>query len=176
MNGHRQAAVALYGLAQSDQERILAELPANDQRILQDYLAELAALGFDKAANMAEAMAPAVAPAAPAASSTDPNARLRAASAAQLHAALAHEPAALIAQVMALDSWPWAADLLDLLPPQRRKLVRDALEAQSAAPARARFLLTAVSAALRDTPSLAATQPGPRRATIGFTKWLPWTR
>jgi hypothetical protein len=85
MNGHRQAAVALFGLASSDQERILAELPAQDQRILQDYLAELAALGFDKAANMADAREPAAAtpavPTVPTPAPIAPGARLHAAAA-----------------------------------------------------------------------------------------------
>ena len=38
MSGHRQAAVALHGLAEEDRTLILAELPPADQATLQDYL------------------------------------------------------------------------------------------------------------------------------------------
>jgi hypothetical protein len=174
MNGHRQAAVALFGLASRDQVRILAELPAQDQRILQDFLAELAALGFDKAANMADVAEPppVTAPAAP----LEPRVRLHGAAAADVLAAIAHEPAALIAQLLAIDSWPWAPDLLDALPPHKRKLVRDALDGGVAeAPARTRYLLAAVAAGLRQAPA-AGTPPRARRMPAALSKWLPWTR
>jgi hypothetical protein len=174
MNGHRQAAVALYGLAPSDQQRILAELPAPDQRILHDYLGELAALGFDKAANMADAVAPV--PFVPVASPSDPNTRLHGAAAADVYAVIAHEPASLIAQVLALDGWPWAKTLLDSLPQQKRKLVCDALDAgMAAAPARARFLVAAVDAGLPHLPAAAPAERA-RRAPRVLLKWLPWTR
>ncbi len=170
MNGHRQAAVALYGLAPADQERILMELPAQDQRILQDYLAELAALGFDKAANMNDAAEPA--PVAPA----EPRARLHGAAAADVLAVIGHEPAALIAQVLALDSWCWSDAFLAALAPHKGMLVRDALATGvAAAPARTRFLLAAVAAGLAQVP--AAPAPArPRRLPAALSKWLPWTR
>lgn len=173
--GHRQAAVALYGLAASDQESILKELPEADQQILKEYLAELAALGFDKTAGLDDAVAMPSAPAAlpaPAAVAA-PAERLRAAPAAVVMAILAHEPASLIAQVLALQTWPWAQELLDMLPPQRRKLVREALDAGSAAaPARARFLVDALAAALPPVPT---SLPARRRPTRS-NRWLPWTR
>lgn len=170
MNGHRQAAVALYALAPADQERILTELPAQDQRILQDYLAELAALGFDKAANMNDAAEPA--PAAP----LEPRTRLHGAAAADVLAVIGHEPAALIAQVLALDNWPWADAFLAVLAPHKGMLVRDALAGGiAAAPARTRFLLGAVVARLAHVP---AAQPPvrARRLPAALSKWLPWTR
>jgi hypothetical protein len=174
MNGHRRAAVALYGLAPCDQERILAELPAPDQRILQEYLAELAALGFDKAANMADAVGPV--PIVPVASPSDPKNCLHGAAATDVYAVIGHEPASLIAQVLALDGWPWAESFLDLLQVQKRKLVRDALDAGiAAAPARAGFLLAAVGAGLAQAPSAAPAERG-RRAPVALLKWLPWTR
>ncbi len=166
MNGHRQAAVALYGLASIDQERILAELPAQDQRILQDYLAELAALGFDRAIDMADAVVPAAAPLAP-------RTRLHGSAAADVLAVIAHEPPALIARLLAMDSWPWAAAVLAALPPHTRKLVDAARDAGVvAAPACARFLLAAVDARL----SAVSAPPPSRRMPGVLRKWLPWTR
>jgi hypothetical protein len=174
MNGHRQAAVSLYGLASSDQERILAELPAQDQRILVDYLAELAALGFDKAATVADTAGPL--PVAQAAAPLEPGARLHGAAAADVLAGIAHEPAALIAQLLAIDSWPWADAVLDSLPPHKRKLVRDALDAGiPEAPARTRFLLDAVIAGLPQTPT-ARSRLRTRPIAPTLSKWLPWIR
>ena len=174
MNGHRQAAVALYGLASSDQARILAELPLQDQRILQEYLAELAALGFDKTANMSETTAPV--PVAPAAAPLEPQACLRGAAAADVLAVVGHEPATLIAQLLAIDSWPWAGAVLDALAPHKRMLVREALDAGIAdAPARTHFLLAAVHAGMAHAPAASAPVRA-RRLPAFFCKWLPWTR
>jgi hypothetical protein len=164
MSGHRQAAAALYSLARGDQTRILAELSADDRRILEDYLAELAALGFDKAADMAEAAAPG--PVAPTAAS-----RLHGATVAEVLAVVAHEPAVLIAQLLMADNWPWAQELLDMLAPPRRTAVRKALDSGvGAAPARACFVVAAVSAGL--SPLAAA--PAPPAA--GGRRWFPWAR
>jgi hypothetical protein len=170
MNGHRQAAVALYGLAPADQERILTELPAHDQRILQDYLAELADLGFDRAANMNDAAEPR--PVAP----PEPKTCLHGAAAADVLAVIGHEPATLIAQVLAIDSWPWADAVLAALAPHKGMLVRGALaDGIAAAPARTRFLLAAVDAGLTHAPTAAA-PARPRRLSAVLSKWLQWTR
>lgn len=161
MSGHRQAAAALYSLASPDQEGILGQLPVRDQRILRGYLAELAELGFDKAANMA--------PAPAAAARQDPRTRLREARAVQVFAVVEHEPAVLIAQLLALEDWAWSAELLDMLPPARRGLVRAALEAGiAAAPARAGFLVQSISAQLGDIV--------PARRAAGLKRWIRWTR
>ncbi len=164
MSGHRQAAVALYSLAARDQELILAELPADDQALLRDYLAELAELGFDKSAVTG----------APAAANdgalVDARARLMAASPAAVLTVLAHEPATLVAQLLSLGQWPWAPQLLDLLTPARRKLVRDAMDMNpSAAPARDQFLIDAISRALPAPVSTQAVAPS-------TTRWFSWTR
>jgi hypothetical protein len=164
MTGHRQAAVALYSLAGADQTRILAELSADDRRVLEDYLAELAALGFDKAVNMAEAAVRC--PMAP-----DAPSRLHHATAVEVHAVVAHEPAMLIAQLLTQDNWPWAPELLDMLALPHRTAVRKALDAGiEPAPARARFVVAAVSTALAPP----ATAPVPL-LTAG-RRWFPWIR
>lgn len=169
MSGHRQAAVALFGLSEGDRRGILAELPDADQRVLRGYLKELAALGFDPAAEQ-----PTAAPAQP---QPLPGARARiaGASASAMAEVLANEPASLIAQLLAIAAWPWAADLMELLPPQRRKSVRDALDHGFApAGAREQFLIDAVGAALAAHPA-----PSPAAAAglaSAFSRWLPWTR
>ena len=166
MSGHRQAAAALYALDDRDQGLILAELPAGDQAILRDYLAELAELGFDKAANSD----------APPRRAADPVGRLMAASAPSMLAILGQEPATLVAQVLALECWPWTAQFLELLPPHRRALVRDASSAGvAAAAARDAFLIEAMDAALSRMPAI-DTPAGLGRISALLTRWVPWTR
>jgi hypothetical protein len=164
MSGHRQAAVALYSLAARDQDLILAELGADDQVVLREYLAELADLGFDKNAVTGTA------PAANDGAAVDARARLMAASPAAVLTVLAHEPATLVAQVLSLGQWPWAPQLLELLAPARRKLVREAMDmTAAAAPARDQFLVDAISRALPAPVSAQAVAPSTSR-------WFPWTR
>lgn len=144
MSGHRQAALALHGLSRNDQDKILAELPFDDQQRLRAYLAELTELGFD--APLQDAVKSGLfARTVP----DTPRARLQAASASDMAALLAPEPAALAAQVLRLGDWPWTAEFLLLLPGPRRVQVQAAAAAVAApAPERARFLLDAVAAKL----------------------------
>jgi len=170
MSGHRQAAVALFGLSEPDRRGILAELPTADQRILRGYLKELASLGFDPAADIAP-RAPAAAP------QPAPGARQRVhgSSAAAMLAVLGNEPATLVAQLLSLAAWPWAAELIELLPAPRRKLVRDALDGGfAAAPARELFLIDAVASALGAHPVSAPAPAAGIAATL--SRWMPWTR
>ncbi|ATQ74321.1 hypothetical protein CR152_07220 [Massilia violaceinigra] len=147
MSGHRQAALALYGVSTGDQEAILAELPAHDQEVLRAYLAELAELGFDGGA--VPALVSTTAPDRAPASAAE---RLRGADAHALFEAVGNEPASLIAALLAIEAWPWAADLLDLLAAPQRALVRGAIDRSGAvAPERSAFLLEAVAAALART-------------------------
>ena len=91
-------------------------------------------------------------------------------------AVIGHEPPALIAQLLSVATWPWAAAVLDALPPHVRKLAGDALDAGEAdAPARMRFLLAAVAGRLRAL-SPAAPPPPADRLFAAARKWLPWTR
>lgn len=166
MSGHRQAAAALYALDDRDQGLILAELPADDQAILRNYLAELADLGFARAANSD----------APPPRAADPAGRLMAASAPSMLAILGQEPATLVAQVLALECWPWTAQFLELLPPHRRALVREASNAGvTAAPARDSFLIEAMDAALSRMPVIDA-PAGLGRVSALVARWNPWTR
>ncbi len=177
MNGHRQAAVALHGLARRDQDAILAELSDSDQKVLRGYLSELSALGFDTgvAASLLGRNAPVTA-AGSGMPATDARSRLHASAAAEIGAALAHEPAELIAQVMALDAWPWREQVLAAMAPERSRQVKRALEAGvTPAPARARFLIATLAQRLASEPLHKA---GPTRARMPvlFSRWLPWTR
>jgi hypothetical protein len=168
MSGHRQAALALYALADADQDAILAELPAADQAILRGLLDELAELGFDKAAADGVHPKPSVA--------GQDHAALMGATPAAMLTVLGHEPATLVAQLLALRSFPWAAAFLDGLPPHRRAMVNDAQRAVATAapaPARAQFLLDASAAAVRALPA-ARTAPAP--APFSLSRWWPWTR
>ncbi|KQQ96173.1 hypothetical protein [Massilia sp. Leaf139] len=186
MSGHRQAAVALHGLAAQDRRAILAELPETDQDILRGLLAELAELGFEHTPGIAAAMAE-PAPRAAAQDDGKPDAAmrrtLRHASPAAMLAILGHEPASLQACVLALDSWPWANGFLELLPQPRRMLAAESLRAGiAAAPARSQFLLESVAAKLADMPGTAAAgtpaRTEPRLSALARTlhRFAPWTR
>jgi hypothetical protein len=180
MSGHRQAALALYPLGPADQDLILAELPDADQARLRGYLAELAELGFDDAV---PALSPAMTPApAPAPSSSQAqrapasaHEQVRAAPAAAMAALFANEPAGLVAQVLASDTWPWHAELLALLEPTRRARVQRALEerrAQGVAAACAAVLVEAIGARLA-----AAGVQAPRSKVLQlFARARAWTR
>jgi hypothetical protein len=143
MSGHRQAALALHGLAPHDQDLILAELPGSDQAVLREYLAELEELGFD-AELAVDAFAPAVPEPAP---QHSPARRLRAATASDMLDAIGHEPASLIGCLLSIEEWPWAPRFLGMLPLARRAAVCKAIGA-AAAPERARFVAGAAAAAL----------------------------
>ncbi len=134
MSGHRRAALALHAVADEDRDLILAQLPAADQQRLRDYLAELAELGIEGDCGGLDL--PAAAPAGAA--------LLAGASAPAMFAVLEHEPAALVAQLLALRDWPWAQPLLALYPASRRDAIRSARVVP--APARDRFLLEALAA------------------------------
>lgn len=160
MSGHRQAALALYGLGDSDRRAILAELPAADQALLRGLLDELAELGFDKNANGALVSAP-----APVAG--DAAATLMQATPAAMLAVLRHEPASLVAQLLSLRRFPWADTFMELLAPHHRALIADALRADAVvAPARERFLLDSASAAVRALPAGPASQPAQASPSI----------
>jgi hypothetical protein len=113
MDGYRRAALTLHGLSEADRGWMLKQLPAPDQARLGGLLGELRALGMpaDPAllAGLAERSA------APVSAS----AKLRAAPAQRVHAVLAHEPAALIAALLAIEAWPWREAVLEALPPLR---------------------------------------------------------
>ncbi|NVE01861.1 hypothetical protein [Massilia sp. BJB1822] len=169
MSGHRQAAVALHGLAEADRQQILSQLPAADQRTLRSYLAELKELGFASGANetlMQAAMAGAARPA-------NGQERLQAASAQQVYDILAWEPASLVAEVLAAGEWAWQADFLALCTPARRQGLELAAP-RRAVPVRSRFVLEALAERLA-APRAAVM----RRAGWGqciFSRLGAWTR
>lgn len=162
MNGHRQAAVALHALGDADRAAILTHLPAPDQAVLRDYLDELQALGFQS--DGAGLSAPDATPAG-----------LELASASAVFSVLEHEPAVLVAQVLALQEWPWKAELLALYPSARRELIR-AAGAQAPAPARARFLRGVLEAKLAGPAPVRAGGTKPDNAASARKWWRPWRR
>ncbi|PHV05349.1 hypothetical protein CSQ96_20850 [Janthinobacterium sp. BJB412] len=168
MSGHRQAAVALHALAGADRELILEQLPAGDQAALRGYLDELSALGFESAGARADMLALTAATPVKAAKAAD----LSAATAATMFALLQREPAALVAQVLALQQWAWGAGLLAMCAPARRQAIEAARVA--AAPARARFLRATLDARLAELtpPAVAAVAPsGWRRMRDMVALW-----
>lgn len=172
MSGHRQAAVALHALAPADRELILAELPAPDQRTLRGYLGELQELGFESGAS-ATLLAAAQAGGAALPPLLE---RLQAATPQQLYALLEREPASLVAQVLAMQAWPWHDAFLALCTPARRSAVQAASgAARAAAPARRRFLLETLAQRL-GMPVAAARTPVPAAPARLLQRLLAWTR
>jgi len=137
MSGHRQAAVALHALGVEDRRLILAALPAADQETLRGHLDELTSLGFESGSADVGLVARPVPAAAPDLSTAAP---------AAMFALLEHEPAALVAQVLAERQWRWSAGFLALCTPARREAIRAV--AVSPAPARSRFVLESLGARL----------------------------
>lgn len=167
MSGYRRAALALHGLGPQDRNWILDALPGPDKAALQACLKELKELGFaPDALSLAELAhdAPAALPRVP------PNAaaRLRAADGAALFALLEHEPNGLIGQLLAIEAWPWAEQVLGMFGAPRQGKIRAAQQASSApAGARTAWLLEAVAAPLgRAAPAPAARAPGPVGALL----------
>lgn len=177
MSGHRQAALALYGLDEFDRQAILAELPVNDQVALRGLLTELNELGFERsvaagapARPQREAITGQEAPGA------DVRGVLCGATPQTMLDLLGHEPASLQACFLSIERWPWASGFLDLLPPQRRAQVRAAMqEGFAPAPARARFLLESVVAGLPPAQTSGhAVRRGWLPRTLG--RFVSWTR
>lgn len=163
MSGHRQAAAALYGLHQQDRDLILAQLPDADQARLRDYLDELSALGFDRKAMASSQVAQGLL----AQGATD----LAAAPAATVFTLLQHEPASLVAQVLAMQAWRWSAQLLAFYPPVQREAIRVAANAAAVpAPARQRFLRDALEAGIAAARCVPVA--GRRSALVVVRDWL----
>lgn len=162
MSGHRRAAAALHALAEADRAAILARLPAPDQAMLRGYLDELQALGFQSEGADFGAL-------------DAPPARLELAPAGMVFSVLEHEPAVLVAQVLALQQWPWEAEVLALCTSARRDLIR-AAGAQPPAPARARFLREALEARLSGGAPSHAGDTAPIGVAAARKWWRPWRR
>ncbi len=135
MSGRQRAAVALFALMPEDRELILAELQPQEQALLRGQLREMQELGFERGAM------PWLQTAAPSAGGNED--ALARASAAALFAILENEPAALVAEVLALREWPCRDALLALFPAGRRNAISIAavnVAANGSAPARRRWL------------------------------------
>lgn len=126
MSGHRQSALLMHGLYEADRHWILAQLNADDQRILADHLAELKNLGIPadpalitETTSKAALIGPA--PESQPSIETDP---LQAASVAQIRALLADEPVWLVRHVLALENWTWRQEYLAGLGSGQRERLR----------------------------------------------------
>ena len=164
MNGHRQAAAVLHGLAEHDRSLILAELPGADQTILICYLDELQQLGFEAG------------PAIAIAGGASAQSQLALAPLQAMQAVLQNEPASLVGQVLALGPWPWSEELLAQMPAGRREQVSAVASAGQPAPARARFLVEELAARMADQ----SPKNSPRQPTAwwygAIGKVRAWTR
>ena len=113
MADHRQSALLLHGLCETDRRYILERLRADDQRILGDHLAELNSLGIPADAGLIDAVKSSRRRVA-----GDP---LHKATSAQMRALLVNEPVWLVRQVLALDNWSWRGDFIAALAPMQQE-------------------------------------------------------
>jgi hypothetical protein len=205
MSGHRRSAVALHGLNVHDRQWMLAQLPTADQQILQQYLNELDALGFeygpdltqelnDTSQQQAEAMPLNSTNSANLANSAPPWQTMQAvrplsaleqvqqASAQQIHACLAEEPASVVARLLAQHEWAWQDALLAQMSALARQRVRSLLaETLLPAPLLDDFLLNAVAGRLREpvfsAPNQAQTKQPASKKSAWFGTWgMQWKR
>lgn len=113
MTAHRQSALLLHGLNDSDRRWILGRLDEDNRRVLAEHLAELETLGIPADPRFVQAVLPT-------SETQDP---LRSASAAQMVAVLANEPLWLVRQVLALENWPWRQEFIARLTPGQQRLM-----------------------------------------------------
>jgi hypothetical protein len=166
---------------------MLAELPAADQQILQQYIEELDALGFSYGPELAADLAAGPVKAAepeniPSHAPPGSLQQLQKASAEQMLACLQDEPASLIARLMALHDWPWREAMLTQMSALARQRVRTLLAdpvANSPAPMLDDFLLDTVAARLHEqsfaAPQADAIQRPEKRGWFNFPV-LRWNR
>jgi len=141
MSGYRQAAMALHHLNDADRKWILAELPGDDQAILENYLGELKQLGFlPDVAILNELFI------SDCQSSVNSIDCVRQATAEQMLAVLEGEPCSLIAQLIAGQEWPWKASFLHMIAPARQAQIH-CIQSNFSGPALARqeFLIDAIA-------------------------------
>lgn len=166
--GYRRAALALHGLGPEDKNWILSELPEHDRAALESLLDELGELGFeagvshDQSALITEPV--------------QPSSRYRVATASvdQIVAALNGEPAALIAQLIRMERWPWSDAMMAQFAPARRMAVDMALQQVRVAPARDQRLLDLLARAIGPAPVATTTSDVPPRSGLiaRMTAWI----
>ena len=181
MNGLRQAALALHGLAPVDQEWLLSRLPVQRSAELRELLEELRDIGIPADPELighAIATRPATA-----AQPGQRAARSMTLSAQQAHTLLAGEPDELIAIVLSGDGWPWREAFLARLASYRSQRIREMAASRVPGPAlrravldtfagRAELCADAAPASISAKPSRTWTLLPGRLAQ----KWRAWTR
>ena len=160
----RQSALLLHGLCEADQRWILSRVARDDARVLRAHLRELKLLGIPADPGLASSAVP-VAAASGTAGSDDGTATVLRASVAELHLALAGEPAWIVARLLALRPWPWRGAFLDGLAPAHRAAIETA-PSPALAPRAAEGLVTAVATAVRAQRAPATGLFGAARQTL----------
>ena len=179
----RHAALLLHTLAPADRHWLLEQLPADERRRLETLVAELGAIGIPPAPELLDDLAPARARPAAGGQALPGLAR---AAADDVAAALAGEPAELLARVMALGAWPWIDEVLARIPaPTRQQVVaarsrlgtpvdgaRSALDKRLAELVEARVQAAALERAARQGIARPSMASGSAIASGAFGRWL----
>jgi hypothetical protein len=173
MSGYRRAVVALHEVCEQDRNWILALLPATERATLECYLDELKGLGFtsDAALSQPDSLDGSTSGGSPMQATPDDArlsaGRLRSASAHRIVVILSNEPPSLVAQIMAIEAWPWTDSVLRLFEPAFRARVNQArTDLTYIAPSRRRFVVQAVARRLDtlDAKSVVSRRPFARAA------------
>ncbi|CAB3759887.1 hypothetical protein GQ57_33960 [Burkholderia sp. MSh2] len=133
----RKAALLLHTLSGADRDWMLARLPAEYRRQLLDLVEELRELGIPPVRSMLDAMKDGTAARRASASTPADDsweawcAEIDRASPSMVWPILRAEPEQLIARVLSLHDWRWAAGISQWLDPMRRTTVRVLLERNS---------------------------------------------
>lgn len=177
-DGYRRAALCLHAMTPSDREWLMAELAPGHRQPLQELLGELRTLGVQPDPMLLEAANVRLSAAAAVPQDTRTHDRRSMAAAlgridpATLCPLLAKEPDALIGRVLAMQDWPWSAQLLDQVGPTRRRIISAIKDERSTAASRARpssnvlelAILTAIhQCSLAATMQTGATTPPARK-------------
>lgn len=125
--GARKAALVLHALAGQDRESIVSGLAEHERAVVEPLLAELSTLGLPPDWVLAGELVDAAALSGEA--SRRQEQPLENARGADLVEVLGHEPPGLIAVLLNVQAWSWAADLMAALPAPRRRQVEAALGA-----------------------------------------------
>jgi hypothetical protein len=162
MSGYRQAVVALHELVAQDRGWILARLPEAERATLECYLDELKTLGFASGASLRQAL-PATANGEDAASSC-----LRRAPARRMAALLENEPPSLVAQLVAIEAWPWEIPVMKQFSPAfRDSVARARADVTQVAPLRRAFLTQAAARRVGQDDAADGLDASPRHTSVG---------
>ena len=146
MDGVRVSALALHGLAASDRKWLMARLPAAQRERLRGLLQDLRGAGVQADAELVQRIVREKAAHDAAPDATQAQARLMRVEAAQIWTLVRGEPDLMVARLLRLHAWPWAAEVLIAAGKARAQRLESLMERLEPAPGLDAALLAEVEA------------------------------